>query len=141
MLGAVATSTTLWLSPSIHPSTFTFLPRFNVHKRISNSTLPMNHGHSFTLLSAPPLHFSFYSSSRRQTHLFAEAASSSSSGQILWSLIYPQLFYFFSLFSHLISHPTFQFQFLCLSLFLQLPLGMHLPLSWEINNAEMGNKL
>ncbi|XP_061369989.1 fatty-acid-binding protein 3, chloroplastic [Gastrolobium bilobum] len=74
MLGAVAASTTLL---SFSPSTYQ--SRIVVHRRISNSTLPLNHVYCFSLLSASPMHFSFSKSSRGQPHFFAEAASSSSS--------------------------------------------------------------
>lgn len=79
MLGTIAASTTLCLSPSTHSSTFNFLPRIVVLKRTSHSTLPLRDAHCFSLLSAPPLHFSFYKSNRRQTPFIAVAASSSSS--------------------------------------------------------------
>ncbi|KAK7401725.1 hypothetical protein VNO78_13428 [Psophocarpus tetragonolobus] len=68
MLGAVATSTSLCFSPST---------RIVVLKRISNSTLPLSHGHSFSLLSATPMHFSSHNTSRRQPHFLTHAASSS----------------------------------------------------------------
>ncbi|KAL2331254.1 hypothetical protein Fmac_018835 [Flemingia macrophylla] len=67
MLGAVAASTTLCFSPSTTV----------VLKRISNSTLPLSHGHSFSLSSPTPLHFSSHKSSRRHSHFLAHAASSS----------------------------------------------------------------
>ncbi|CAJ1957796.1 unnamed protein product [Sphenostylis stenocarpa] len=71
MLGAVAASTTLCFSPSTHPT------RIFVHKGISNSTLPFSNGHSFSLFSATPMHFSSHKSSRRQPLFLAQAASSS----------------------------------------------------------------
>ncbi|XP_047177751.1 fatty-acid-binding protein 3, chloroplastic isoform X1 [Vigna umbellata] len=71
MLGAVAASTALCFSPSTHPT------RTFVHRGVSNSTLPLsNHGHSFSLLSSTPMHFSSHSS-RRQPLFLAQAASSS----------------------------------------------------------------
>ncbi|WVZ00083.1 hypothetical protein V8G54_026152 [Vigna mungo] len=73
MLGAVAASTALCFSPSAHPT------RIFVHRGVSNSTLPLsNHGHSFSLLSSTPMHFSSHSS-RRQPIFLTQAASSSAS--------------------------------------------------------------
>ncbi|KAG4971681.1 hypothetical protein AAZX31_13G245200 [Glycine max] len=71
MLGAVAASTSLCFSPS------TYSTRIVVLRRISNSTLALNNGHSFLLLSAKPMHFSSHKSSRRQPHFLAQAAASS----------------------------------------------------------------
>jgi len=72
MLGAVAASTALCFSPSTHPT------RIHVHKGVSNSTLPLSsHGHSFSLLSSTPMHFSLHKSSRRQPLFLAQAALSS----------------------------------------------------------------
>ncbi|KAH1148673.1 hypothetical protein GYH30_043349 [Glycine max] len=71
MLGAVAASTSLYFSPSTNST------RIVVLKRISNSTLPFSNDHSFSLLSATPMHFSSHKSSRRQPHFLAQAASSS----------------------------------------------------------------
>ncbi|KAL5151425.1 Fatty-acid-binding protein 3, chloroplastic [Glycine soja] len=71
MLGAVAASTSLCFSPS------TYSTRIVVLRRISNSTLALNNGHSFLLLSAKPMHFSSHKSSRRQLHFLAQAAASS----------------------------------------------------------------
>ncbi|XP_014502458.1 fatty-acid-binding protein 3, chloroplastic isoform X2 [Vigna radiata var. radiata] len=71
MLGAVAASTALCFSPSTPPT------RIFVHRGVSNSTLPLsNHGHSFSLLSSTPMHFSSLSS-RRQPLFLTQAASSS----------------------------------------------------------------
>ncbi|TKY49275.1 Fatty-acid-binding protein 3 [Spatholobus suberectus] len=71
MLGAVAASTTLCFSPCTNST------RIVVLKRISNSTLTLSHGHSFSLLSTTPMHFSLHKSSKRQPHFLAQAASSS----------------------------------------------------------------
>lgn len=87
MLGAVTASTT---TLRFSPSTKTIL----VQQRIPNSTLPLSHAHSFSLLSSPPLHFSLYKSCKIQPHFFAEAASSSS-GEIMLSLSF--IFNFFCL--------------------------------------------
>ncbi|RDX82341.1 Fatty-acid-binding protein 3, chloroplastic [Mucuna pruriens] len=71
MLGAVAASPTLCFSPSTNST------RIVVLKRISNSTLPLSHGHSFSLLSATPMHFSLHKIGRRQPHFLSQAAPTS----------------------------------------------------------------
>ncbi|KAG2372371.1 Fatty-acid-binding protein [Vigna angularis] len=81
MLGAVAASTALCFSPSTHPT------RTFVHRGVSNSTLPLsNHGHSFSLLSSTPMHFSSHSS-RRQPLFLAQAASSSGYREKVFAII------------------------------------------------------
>ncbi|KAK7244055.1 hypothetical protein RIF29_38873 [Crotalaria pallida] len=73
MLGTMAASTTLCLSPSsTHASTFNF------HSKIviSNSTQSLNHAHCSSLY---PLHCSLHKSDGIKTHFLAAASSSSSS--------------------------------------------------------------
>lgn len=136
MLGAVAASTALCFSPSTPPT------RIFVHRGVSNSTLPLsNHGHSFSLLSSTPMHFSSLSS-RRQPLFLTQAASSS--GQILWSLLLKLFSALFLLFQF--SSPLSFLMPICIVCHVVLPgsflilllLGMHLALSWKMNNADQG---
>ncbi|XP_028754379.1 uncharacterized protein LOC114713868 [Neltuma alba] len=68
MLGATATSTALRLQPPFNFTNGNSVPRIGFLTTSSKSRLQLNH-----------LHFSFYRSSRQQTHFHKVAASSSSS--------------------------------------------------------------
>lgn len=137
MLGAVAASTSLCFSPS------TYSTRIVVLRRISNSTLALNNGHSFLLLSAKPMHFSSHKSSRRQPHFLAQAAASS--GQVLWSLSFVFFSFIFCFLNSILINPHFQLPFLCfnllLGLFLQLLLGNAVGTFLENEQCRLGNKL
>ncbi|CAK8534852.1 unnamed protein product [Lathyrus sativus] len=70
MFGAVSSSTPLCFSPST---------RFNLDKRISNSTKTLTYVYSFSLFTPPSLHFYL---PKKQSHFFPQPASSSSSSSL-----------------------------------------------------------